>query len=81
LSDAGEPKDDVDLPPAPLGTALAADFAFGKDLRVTTRAALDEEMVRRAFLLVLAVVTFFATRADEVPQVISYREATEAEAE
>ncbi|KAJ7145990.1 hypothetical protein C8R44DRAFT_756284 [Mycena epipterygia] len=45
LSDAGQTKDDVDLPPGPLGPLLAADFALGKDLRVMTRAALDEEMV------------------------------------
>ncbi|KAJ7631909.1 initiation factor 5a, partial [Mycena polygramma] len=45
LTDDGEPKDDVNVPKGPLGARLAADFAEGKDLRVSTLEALGEEQV------------------------------------
>ncbi|KAJ7929594.1 hypothetical protein B0H13DRAFT_2310518 [Mycena leptocephala] len=43
LTDDGESKDDVNLPRGPLGERLAADFALGKDLTVTTLSALGEK--------------------------------------
>ncbi|KAJ6524500.1 eukaryotic translation initiation factor 5A-2 [Mycena capillaripes] len=45
LTDDGESKDDVNVPQSPLGKRLAADFTEGKDLRVTTLTALEEEQV------------------------------------
>ncbi|KAF7326939.1 Eukaryotic translation initiation factor 5A [Mycena venus] len=45
LTDDGEPKDDVNVPHGKLGASLLADFAEGKDLRVKTLSALDEEQV------------------------------------
>ncbi|KAJ6478554.1 translation initiation factor eIF-5A, partial [Mycena vitilis] len=45
LTDDGEPKDDVNVPKGALGKRLVADFAEGKDLRVSTLEALGEEQV------------------------------------
>ncbi|KAJ7242199.1 eukaryotic translation initiation factor 5A-2 [Mycena rebaudengoi] len=45
LTDDGEPKDDVNIPHGKLGASLFSDFAEGKDLRVRTLSALDEEQV------------------------------------
>jgi translation initiation factor 5A len=45
LTDDGEPKDDVNIPHGKLGESLFSDFAEGKDLRVRTLSALDEEQV------------------------------------
>ncbi|KAJ7712487.1 eukaryotic elongation factor 5A hypusine, DNA-binding OB fold-domain-containing protein [Mycena metata] len=45
LTDDGESKEDVNLPSGPLGKTMAADFAAGKELRVTVYNALGEEQV------------------------------------
>ncbi|KAJ7288251.1 translation initiation factor eIF-5A [Mycena rebaudengoi] len=45
LTDDGEPKDDVNIPQGKLGASLFSDFGEGKDLRVRTLSALDEEQV------------------------------------
>ncbi|KAJ7115546.1 eukaryotic elongation factor 5A hypusine, DNA-binding OB fold-domain-containing protein [Mycena crocata] len=45
LTDDGTTKDDVNLPSTPLGISLEADFLAGKELRVTTLRAMNEEQV------------------------------------